>query len=219
MSSLATVTGLCVALGGPALIAWVGDRLFGNPERLRSKILQQIVLAALLVTLMGIVIIWERQSLSSIGLHGLRWQSVLWGIAFAGFLSFIYSPLLLWGMNQLGLKGFEAGLTTLTPLPIWYLVFAVILGGIVEEVLYRGYATERLSLLTGSEWIGCVLALIAFGLAHVPLWGWVPACTTVLSGGLLTLLYFWTGDLVAAIVAHIITDTVGIIAIPTLAHK
>ncbi|WP_197707055.1 CPBP family glutamic-type intramembrane protease [Calothrix sp. NIES-3974] len=58
-----------------------------------------------------------------------------------------------------------------------------------EEGLYRGYATERLASLTGNYWIGSAIALLAFGLAHVPMWGWIPGLTTILSGGLLTLLY------------------------------
>lgn len=123
-------------------------------------------------------------------------------------------------MKKFSFAGFEVGLAKLTPLPIWYLLFAIVIGGVVEEVLYRGYAAERLSLLTGSYWIGCGLSLVAFGLAHVPLWGWLPASTTVLSGGLLTLFYLSTGDLVTAIVAHIITDSLGIIpAIMTSSSK
>ncbi len=219
MTSFATITGLCFAISGPVLIASFGTKLFGSPEGLISKVMQQIILAALLITVLGIVIFWERQSLSSIGLHQFQWQSILWGLGFAGFLSFIYSPLLMWAIDQLGLAGFETGLAKLTPLPIWYLVLAVVIGGVVEEVLYRGYATERLSLLTGSYWIGCLLSLIAFGLAHVPIWGWLPALTTVLSGGLLTLLYLGTGDLLTAIAAHIVTDSIGIIMPAITLHK
>lgn len=215
MSNLPTIIGLSIALGGPALIAAFGDKLFGEPETLASKIIQQIALAFLLIAVLGIVSFWERQPLSSIGLHSLRWQSILWGLIFAGFLSFIYSPLIIWGMNLLDFKGFEKGLTKLAPLPNWYLLLAVVVGGIVEEGLYRGYATERLSLLTASYGSGCLLALIAFGLAHVPLWGWIPALTTILSGGLLTLIYLWTGDLLSAIVAHTATDLIGIVIIPT----
>jgi membrane protease YdiL (CAAX protease family) len=211
MNSLATAIGLCIALGGPALIARFGDQCFGNPQHLLSKILQQLALAVLLIAVLGIVIFGERQPLSSIGLHPLRWQSILWGLGFAGLLIFVYSPLITAAMTRLGLAGFEAGLAKLTPLPQWYLVLAVVMGGVVEEGLYRGYATERLSGLTGSYGIGAGLALIAFGLAHVPLWGWVPAFTTVLSGGLLTLFYLGTGDLLTVIVAHIVTDSIGII--------
>jgi membrane protease YdiL (CAAX protease family) len=211
MSSLPTIIGLCFALGGPMLLANFGNQLSRNPDSLVSKILQQIALAMLFAIILGIVIFGEQQSLSSIGLHSLRWQSILWGLIFAGFLILIYSPLLVWSMTRLGLAGFEKGLAKLESLPFWYLALAVVIGGVVEEVLYRGYATERLSLLTESYWIGCVLSLIAFGLAHVPLWGWVPAFTTVLSGGLLALFYLSTGDLLTAIVAHIATDCAGII--------
>lgn len=51
-----------------------------------------------------------------------------------------------------------------------------------EEGLDRGYATERLASLTGNYWIGSAIALLAFGLAHVPMWGWIPGLTTILSG-------------------------------------
>ncbi|BAZ04310.1 CPBP family intramembrane glutamic endopeptidase [Calothrix sp. NIES-3974] len=211
MSSLSTIIGLCFALAGPALLARFGSQFFRNPESLASKILQQIALAMLFVIILGIIVFGEEQPLSSIGLHSLRWQSILWGLIFASFLVFIYSPLLMWSMTKLSFVGFEKGLAKLTPLPVWYLILAVVIGGIVEEGLYRGYAAERLSLLTGSYWIGCALSLIAFGLAHVPLWGWIPAFTTVLSGCLLTLFYLGTGDLLTAIVAHIATDCAGII--------
>ncbi|NJN56392.1 MAG: CPBP family intramembrane metalloprotease [Leptolyngbyaceae cyanobacterium SL_5_9] len=121
-------------------------------------------------------------------------------------------------MQRLNLTGFEGGLSKLTLLPIWYLILAVVVGGTTEEILYRGYATERLSGFTGSYWSGSMLALIAFGLAHVPLWGWTPAFTTVISGSLLTLFYLWTGDLLPCIIAHIVTDGVGII-MPALQRR
>lgn len=121
-------------------------------------------------------------------------------------------------MAKLDSKGFERGLAQLAPLPVWYLAVAVVIGGVVEEGLYRGYAIERLSLLTGSDWLGCTLSLIAFGLAHVPLWGWLPASTTILSGGLLALAYWATGDLLVAIVAHVVTDSLGIV-VPQLQVK
>jgi membrane protease YdiL (CAAX protease family) len=206
MSFLPTIAGLGLALGAPALLA-----SFSNPQSLTSKVFQQIVLATFAIAILGIVLFWEKQPLSSIGLHSWCWHSLSWGLAFASILIFIYSPLLLWTMNKLGRSGFERGLDELTKLPVWYLILAVAIGGIVEEILYRGYATERLSALTGSYWSGGTLCAIAFGLAHVPLWGWNAACTTIISGGLLTLFYLGTGDLLSCIIAHIVTDTVGMI--------
>ncbi|NJL56097.1 CPBP family intramembrane metalloprotease [bacterium] len=212
-----TLIGLCLALGGPILLA-IGDRFSSDSKSLISSLLQQLLLAGLGLLILGIVLFWETQPLSSIGLQPLRWQAMVWGVAFAGILIFIYSPLLLWAMQRLNLTGFEGGLSKLTLLPIWYLVLAVMVGGTTEEILYRGYATERLSEFTGSYWSGSILALIAFGLAHVPMWGWTPALTTVISGSLLTLFYLWTGDLLSCIIAHIVTDSVGII-MPALQRR
>ena len=100
---------------------------------------------------------------------------------------------------------------------MWYLIIAVVIGGTVEEILYRGYAVERLASLTGSYWISSLVSVLVFGLAHVPPWGWGPALTTVLSGGVLTLFYVWTKDLNANILAHVTTDFVGIVLTPLLA--
>lgn len=218
MSLLPTIFGLCLALGGPLLLASCSDRYFGDSERLPIQIIQQLILIAFCVAILGIVIFWEQQPIGSIGLHSLCWRSILWGVAVAGILIFIYSPLLMWVMDKLGLAGFDSGLAKLSSLPVWYLILAVTIGGVVEEVLYRGYATERLSLLSGSYWMGSIFALLAFGLAHVPMWGWGAASTTVVSGGLLTLLYLGTGDLSSSIAAHIVTDSVGIIILPNITH-
>ncbi len=217
MNLFSTIIGLCLALGGPVLVASIGYKFLDDSQSIAGKVLQQLFLVALLVGVLAVVLFGERQPLSSIGLHLLRWQSLFWGLIFAVFLVFIYSPLLIWGMKKLNFGSFETGLTKLTSLPIYYLVFAIMVGGIVEEVLYRGYATERLSSLTGSYWIGSILALIAFGLAHIPFWGWQAASTTILSGAILTIFYLSTGELLSAIVAHVITDSVGII-IPALSR-
>jgi hypothetical protein len=104
MISLATVPGLDLAIAGPKFLAIFGDRLFGNFESLTGKIFQQIVLVLLSIAVLVIVIFWERQPLTSIELHPLRWQSILWGLIFAGFLSFIYSPFIIWAIDLLGLK-------------------------------------------------------------------------------------------------------------------
>ena len=88
----------------------------------------------------------------------------------------------------------------------------------MEEVLYRGFALDHLARLSGSDWMAAALVVAAFGLAHVPLWGWAPALTTAISGAALTLFYLWHRDLAANIAAHVATDFVGIV-LPALAAK
>ena len=85
-------------------------------------------------------------------------------------------------------------------------------------MLYRGYAIERLVDLTGSYLVASAVSVIAFGLAHVPMWGLAAAATTIASGGILTGIYIWRRDLVALILAHIATDVCGLVIAPQLAR-
>jgi membrane protease YdiL (CAAX protease family) len=139
-------------------------------------------------------------------------------LAIAVFFIYVFAPLVYWVLRRLELGGFEGGINKLARLPIWYLVLAVFIGGASEEILYRGYAVERISSLSGSYWIGGLVPLLFFGLAHVPMWGWGPALTTFVSGAILTLFYIWQQDLLANIVAHVITDFTGIVMPPLLAR-
>lgn len=211
---LPTTIGLGLAFGGPPLIASVSERSVSSGGIPTAELLSQCGLVAICAAVLVTLLVWEEQPLSTIGLQPLRWQSLVWGLALAGFFVFVFSPLAVWMLQHLRLSGFEAGLSKLAKLPVWYLVIAVVIGGTVEEILYRGYAVERLASLTGSYWIGGFVSVLVFGIAHVPLWGWGPALTTVLSGGVLTLFYVWTKDLDANIIAHVATDFVGIVLMP-----
>ena len=62
------------------------------------------------------------------------------------------------------------------------------------------------------------MSVLVFGFAHVPMWGWEPSLTTVVSGGVLTLFYLWNRDLNANIIAHVAIDFVGIV-LPLLLTK
>lgn len=59
---------------------------------------------------------------------------------------------------------------------------------------------------------------MGFALAHVPLWGWGPALTTLVSGAIFAGAYAWQRDLFPLIVAHIVTDMAGLV-LPRLAVK
>src|SRR5262249_39553551 len=138
-----------------------------------------------------------------------RATSLIWGAFIAGGFIYLYSPAMIWALHRLGF-GFEAGLSQLALLPSWHRVLIVIIGGTVEEVLYRGYAMNRLTALTGNIWLAGTISSIVFGLVHAPMWGLGPAAATVVSGALLAALYGWRQDLWANVVGHIITDIVGI---------
>ncbi len=187
------------------------NRVSGGEARFRITLVFQVIFLSLFSGILLTVLFWEREPLSSIGLHPPGFQTFFWGIALALFFIYVFSPAAYRALRHLKVKGFEKGLSRLAGLPVWYLFSAVLIGASAEEVLYRGYAIERLASWTGSYWLGGLTSLIAFGVAHVPMWGFWPALTTLVSGGILTAFYIWQQDLVLNITAHLITDFVGIV--------
>ncbi len=215
-TTLPTVIGLGLTFGGPPLIVGLGEKSAASLGSLTVALLGQIALVAVCVAVLATFRFWERRPLSSIGLQALRWPSFAWGIALAGFLIFAFSPAAFWLLNHFELSGFDTGFSKLAVLPSWYRVLAVVIGGTVEEILYRGYAVEGVASLSGSYWIAGIVSVAASGVAHVPMWGWGASTTTFLSAGLATLFYLWRRDLDALIIAHVVTDFVGIVVTPLL---
>lgn len=87
----------------------------------------------------------------------------------------------------------------------------VLIGGVVEELLFRGYAIARLAAWTGRPWLAGALATLLFALAHVPLWGLAASLALLVSGAVGTLVYLWRRDLALVAIAHVITDGAGLL--------
>ena len=127
-----------------------------------------------------------------------------------GFV-FGYFPLagLLLGHSATG--SFDTGRRALAMLPTWYLSITVVIVASGEEWLYRAYAIERLAELTGNTCGAAVVALLMFGIVHLPLWGLGAALSTLMPGAIFTALYLWRRDIVALAVAHVLIDLHGLV--------
>jgi membrane protease YdiL (CAAX protease family) len=211
--------GLAVAFGGPLLLVGPAQRVLGPPGRLRTRVLEQLAMWALLAAVLLIVIAVEDRPLASIGLRPLAWSSLASGFALAAVLMWGVAPLSLRVMTTLRLGGFEAGLASFATLPLWLKVVAVLGGGVVEETLFRGFAVERLAEASGSYLLAGALTLAFFALLHLPMWGWGPVLAFSISGAVLTAFYVWRQDLLANIVAHTIVDTMGLIVMPSRSRR
>ncbi len=200
---LTTGAALLAALVGPPLFIVIPDRLFGEFPSLGIQIVLQLLYCALAGSILWVVLRVERLPLQSIGLRRPTWLTLLWGVALAlatlYVLPLITRPL----VNALGAEGFEAGVQRLARLPTWFRIVVGVAGGAVEETLYRGYAIERLTAITGRRWLGATIATVAFVLAHVPAWGLAYTLGANLPFGVvMTLFYLWRRDLLANILAH-----------------
>ena len=152
----------------------------------------QLLLCAIAGVVIVVVVRVERRSLDSIGLHRPNWTSA--ALALGTALAVMYLLPRLTGplMTALDLGGFESGLDVVVRMPVWFRVCVALTSGFVEETLYRGYAVERLADMAGRRWLGGVLAIIAFGAAHIPFWGVGPALAADLPfGAVMTGLYLW----------------------------
>jgi membrane protease YdiL (CAAX protease family) len=88
----------------------------------------------------------------------------------------------------------------------WALVVAVVAGA--EELFLRGTLYDAVSELASSRWAVGVGAL-AFGLLHVPLYGWHVLPLDLCVGVVLGMLRASSGTVTAPAVAHIFADYAG----------
>jgi membrane protease YdiL (CAAX protease family) len=198
-------TGLAIvtALVGPPLFVVVSNRLFGRSPTLAIQIVLQILFCGFAALIVWVVMRRERLSLESIGIRQPTWATLISGIVLWG-VNWIWTPLIAQPvLNTFGRHGLEAGLQELVLMPVWFRVFVHLTGGMVEEILYRGYAIERLGILTGHRWMGGVISAVIFGLAHIPTWGVAFALGVDLPFGIvMTIFYLWRRDLIANMIAH-----------------
>ncbi|MFO1116884.1 MAG: type II CAAX endopeptidase family protein [Beijerinckiaceae bacterium] len=209
--------GLVVALAGPPLLASAPmQKIYAQFDPAFGIFLGQALLWLVLGLALACLVVGEKLPLSSVGIVAPRWRSVGLGLAigagvYASLLA-IVSILLHFHLFEIGTKQVEA----VTSWPLWLRLFALVTAGVVEEALYRGYAIERLTALTGRRWLSASIALAGFSIAHVPFWGLGALATPLVGGSFFTLIYLWRRDLVACMVAHIAVDSVGLIVAPAL---
>lgn len=217
MSRPAAFTGLIVAWGGPAFLispAWA--RLTGPPANPATYLVGQLAMWSLLAMIVAIVVVWEKQPLSSIGLRAVAWQSFVWGAALAAFTMWLLLPLLSWALRVAGIAGFEGGMARVLILPAWFRLIATVTAGIVEDGLFLGYAFTRLERLTASRWLAGAISVSVSALLHFPHWGIGPVLAFLVTGAISTAFFAWRRDLLANMTAHVIVDTMGLVIVPML---
>jgi membrane protease YdiL (CAAX protease family) len=209
----AAIMGLALACGGPPLVAI----LLRSPSTAAALVATGAI-AAIVAAVLLIATQWEGLSLAAIGLRPPSWKGFALGIAVAALFIAIIGPVLMRMPGWLGLPGFDAGLQKAAAAPGWLLLASILVVAGAEEVLYRGYAIERLEALTGSTVLACALSAALFALAHVPMWGWGASSATLVSGAIFAALYAWQRDLFPLVIAHVATDIAGLL-LPRLAMK
>jgi len=162
---------------------------------------------SLTLIVFAVILFGERRKLSSIGLGIPSWPAIRTGILMTVLLLVLAMAAgavvqAVGGLSQSA--GAQTGLVL--GLPIWLQLFVALSAGATEEVLFRGYAIERMTELTGSRWLGAIVPIFVFGALHAPFWGVGHAIVAGMSGLWLTLIYLWRRNLWTNITAHALLD-------------
>lgn len=212
---LPSIVGLFVALGLPftfsLYLGTVRDHLEDH-----ARVIQALAREwGIVIILLLLIVFWERQSLSSIGIRRMSWQDALWALGgfLLGAVSFIITGPI---VGMLGLGTTASGITVLAQTPVALRVAIVLTAGVTEEILFRGYPIERLYRLTGRLGLSAGIAYLAFTALHIPFWGLGGTIQIGVWSLIVTALYVWRRNLLACMLMHILNDAYAFILLPSL---
>ena len=196
--------GLLMFLGLPFLFRFL-------PEGL---IIHEIAFWFLFLIIMLWIYSVEKRTIVSIGWKQLTVKTAFRGIGL-GIVLFLLFGVIMTAVQALGLPlNQEIGqLIASQPLP--FLLFIVIRAAIVEEVLYRSYAYERILELTKSKWIAAIIPVLIFMLAHLE-WGVGHLIFVFFAGALFMILYISKRNLGLLMIIHFTTDVLALLVLPML---
>lgn len=200
-----TAVTLVIAMGAlPALS--LADSAIGLAEPI-SIALHWLVAFAVV----GIAVRLEDLSLSSIGVRRPAWIDLgyLFGTAVVALLIFVFGGSL---VEAIGLPVDDA--TSGLEVGSFALAFAgAITTGVVEEVLYRGYAIERLLDYSGSAVVAGGLTWIVFTLVHAVAWPLGNLVQVATVSALFIAVYLRRRTLVPVAGAHVLVWALPVLAL------
>ncbi|MEO8451670.1 MAG: CPBP family intramembrane glutamic endopeptidase [Gemmatimonadota bacterium] len=147
-------------------------------------------------------------------LVGGRWETagavlkdVVRGIALWAVLSGVSAAWDRWAPLAGGVRSISP-LLPHGPVEIVLWIVVSLVGGVAEEIVFRGYFHRQFEALTRNQWAALALQAALFGISHG--YQGLSACIKItLIGGLFGLLALWNRSLRPGMVAHVWTDIAG----------
>ncbi len=159
------------------------------------------------------------------GVAALGWRGPVFQEAVVGAVLFVPTYFAAGGLEGLLTHG---GLSAPAHLPSFLkatgpgeMVLAallVVVVGIAEETIFRGYLLRRFAQATSSTFAAVLLSAVVFSLGH-GYEGTAGMAAVGFLGLVFALVYLWRGSLVAPIVMHMLQDMIGLVVMPLLLGK
>ncbi|HTW35974.1 MAG TPA: CPBP family intramembrane glutamic endopeptidase [Rhizomicrobium sp.] len=169
---------------------------------------------ALFLLIVVYVLVVERKSLSSIGFRSVTPMAI--PIAIAAAFVIAAGDVVISSVEAVFHLAVKTQINALFLTPLWFRFYLAARAAIVEETAFRGYGFERLTDLTGSKWLAALVTFALFTAAHYPGGGLALALVAAWGGLVLTLLYLWRRNIWTTIIAHWLTDLVGLVLVPAM---
>lgn len=204
--SLQRLLGIAGSLAGFRLLRPLTDHLDeADPRRHAAKWLPAILVAAY-------VKFAEGRDAASVG---VRWDGsrpfckrVAVGFAAMMGANIALAPL----HERLGTEDLQEGMEAFGDTGLLGKLFIAATAGVTEELLFRGYALERLEEVTDSRLVAAVVTTAAFVLGHKgETWSWKSVLQIAQPATITTALYLRFRDLPALMAIHALNDAVGLI--------
>jgi membrane protease YdiL (CAAX protease family) len=170
--------------------------------------------AAFFLVILLYVLFVERRPLSSIGFRRPKISDA--GIGIAGLFVIIAGDAAISAVETRLHLAVKSQITALFATPFSYRAFIAVRAAVVEETAFRGYGFERITDLTGSKWLAAVVTFVLFSVAHYSGGGLALALVAAWGGFVLTVLYLWRRNLWTTILAHWLTDALGLLLAPMM---
>lgn len=198
------IIGLVVFLGLPFLFQLIGLNL----------LFQEILFWLLFLLIIFWIYFVEKQTITSIGWKKITSKTIFGGIGL-GLGLFVLFGIIMTAIQAIGIELNQEMAQNIAKQPFPVLLLIALRAGVVEEVLYRGYAFERIFDRTKSKWLAALVPVIIFTLIHLP-WGVGHLLFVFLAGGLFMLVYFIKRNLALIMIAHFVTDVLALLVLPML---
>lgn len=171
------------------------------------------------VALSWLVFLWvprvEKETAGSLGVGRFRRRYLVWGVL-VYLLVLVASTVSGLLLAYVGLPS----LRSLQPLIQGYSVFTLVglflTGTFLEEVFYRGYLIERMTVLTNHRWVAALVSWLLFTLVHLKFFGVGPTIDTSVISAALVLLYLKEKSVWPCVVVHGINDALAFLIFPLL---
>lgn len=163
---------------------------------------------------LAIVVFWERRPLAHLGLRRPSLATVGFGLGgvVAAFAAGQIGGFLVYSLLHRPAHS-DAQTALLVGHSVGYAICLAVRAGVIEEFLFRGVAIEELTSLTGNRVVAAFVATLAFVLVHALHFDWAQLVPIAAVSIVLTALYLWRHELLANILAHVVIDGIGLVAL------